>query len=135
MTGMRTNLKPEDLGDLLGQPIVATLATYRRNGEVLLSPLWFEWRDGGFNLVLGRNDFKTQHLRRDPRASVVVYENAFPLRGLELRGQARIHEDGLRELRNRIWQHYVGTSAPADDEDVIGVRIEGTVRAWDYADT
>jgi hypothetical protein len=33
---MRKGLKPDDLGDLLELPILAVLATYRRNGTVLL---------------------------------------------------------------------------------------------------
>jgi len=89
---MRTNLSVADRGDLLDQPLVATLATYRRTGEVLLSLVWFEWRDSGFDLAIGRNDFKAQQIRRDPRASIAVYENDLPLRGLELRGRAWVRE-------------------------------------------
>ena len=107
--------------------------TYRRNGEVLLSPVWFEWQDDGFNLFVGRNDFKAQHIRRDPRASIAVYENALPLRGLELHGTARLFTDGLQEMRTRVWQHYLGTNPPGSGESEIGVRVEGTLRAWDFA--
>lgn len=131
---MRINLSIADLGDLLDQPLVATLATYRRSGEVLLSPVWFEWRDGGFDLVIGRNDFKTQHIRRDPRASIAVYESVLPLRGLELRGTARLTRDGLHELRVRIWQRYTNAEPPTADVTEIRVRIEGVLRAWDFAD-
>lgn len=131
---MRTNLSPEDLGDLLEQPLVATLATYRKSGEVLLSPVWFEWKGGGFNLYIGRNDFKAEHIRRDPRASIAVYENGFPLRGIEVRGMATFYSDGLAETRDRIWQRYVGIDAPASSDGDVGVRIEGTIRAWDFAD-
>lgn len=131
---VRTNLTVEQLGDLLRQPLVATLATYRKSGEVLLSPVWFEWADRGFNISIGRNDVKAQHIRRDPRASVVVYENAMPLRGLELRGTARLFREGLNELRQRIYHHYQGKGPDAPDDDEVGVRIEGTIRAWDFAD-
>jgi hypothetical protein len=48
---VRKNLGPDDLGDLLEQPLVAVLATYRRDGTVLLSPVWHEWQDGGFNVI------------------------------------------------------------------------------------
>jgi hypothetical protein len=131
---VRTNLTVDDLGDLLSLPIVGTLATYRKSGDVLLSPVWFEWADGGFNIVVGRNDVKAQHLKRDARASVAVYENGEPLRGLELRGTARLFIEGLHELRERIYLHYMGESPKTPDEAEIGVRIEGTIRAWDFAD-
>jgi PPOX class probable F420-dependent enzyme len=131
---VRTNLSATELGDLLEQPLVATLATYRKNGEVLLSPVWFEWEDGGFNIVVGRNDFKAQHIRRDPRASVAVYEHEHPLRGLEFRGTARLFTEGLHEMRARIWKHYGSDDPAGSDDSEIGVRIEGTLRAWDFAD-
>jgi hypothetical protein len=44
---MRTGLDVGDLGDLLELPILAILATHRRDGSVMLSPVWHEWRDGG----------------------------------------------------------------------------------------
>jgi hypothetical protein len=47
---MRTNLTVEDLGDLLDRPPIAVLATLRTDGTVLLSPVYHEWRDGGFNI-------------------------------------------------------------------------------------
>jgi PPOX class probable F420-dependent enzyme len=131
---VRTNLSVDDLGDLLSQRLVATLATYRKSGDVLLSPVWFEWADGGFNIVIGRHDVKAQHLRRDARASVAVYENSVPLRGLELRGTARLFTEGLHELRQRMNRHYTGEPPTTPDSADIGVRIEGTIRAWDYAD-
>jgi hypothetical protein len=131
---VRTNLTVDDLGDLLSLPLVGTLATYRKSGDVLLSPVWFEWSDGGFNIVIGRTDVKAQHLKRDARASVAVYENGEPLRGLELRGTARLFTEGLHELRERIYLHYMGESPKTPDEAEIGVRIEGRIRAWDFAD-
>ena len=134
LRGVRTNLTVEQLGDLLQQPLVATLATYRKSGEVLLSPVWFEWADGGFNIAIGKNDVKAQHIRRDPRASVVVYENALPLRGLEMRGEAKLFREGLHDLRQRIYFHYQGKGPEAPDEDEVGLRVEGTIRAWDFAD-
>jgi hypothetical protein len=38
---MRKDLGPQNLGDLLEQPLVAVLATtYRADGTALLSPVW-----------------------------------------------------------------------------------------------
>jgi PPOX class probable F420-dependent enzyme len=136
---MRKHLTPEELGDLLEQPLVAVLATYRRNGTVLLSPVWHQWRDGGFDVVTGSRDVKVQHLRRDPRASFVVYEHVPPYRGIELRTEARL-EDAADTVR-RIAIRYLGErdgAAYADGDgaaDDTLIRLEpGDVRAWDFAD-
>ena len=63
---MRTDLTVEDLGDLLDKPLVAVLATLRVDGFVLLSPVYHEWRDGGFNIWVEAQNIKARHLRRDP---------------------------------------------------------------------
>jgi PPOX class probable F420-dependent enzyme len=137
---MRTGLRIEDLGGFLDEPIVAVLATYRKDGSVLLSPVWHEWRDGGFQIWTGANDVKTRHLRRDPRASVLVAESEIPLRGVEVRGQPVIVSEGAVETAERIAGRYLGPEAGAEyvrtvgGDDVI-IRLEpGDVRAWDFAD-
>jgi hypothetical protein len=65
---MRTNLTVEDLGDLLNRPLIAVLATLRADGTVLLSPVYHEWRDGGFNIWIEQQNVKARHLRRDPQS-------------------------------------------------------------------
>ena len=73
---MRRGLGVGDLGDLVERPLLAVLATYRRDGTVLLSPVWHEWRGSGFNIVTTHNGIKAGHLRRDPRAGLVVCEGS-----------------------------------------------------------
>ena len=75
---MRKNLTIEDLGTFLEDPSVAVIATLRADGSVQLSPVWHEWRDGGFNVWIIANDVKHRHLRRDPRLSIVVAESEPP---------------------------------------------------------
>jgi hypothetical protein len=76
---MRRDIPLADLADFLALPIVAVLATYRRDGGVLLSPVWHQWRDGGFDVLCSPGDIKVRHLRCDPRASILVYGNDLPL--------------------------------------------------------
>ena len=131
----------EELADLLEQPLVAVLATYRRDGGVLLSPVWHRWRDGGFDVVVYENDIKLKHLRRDPRASIVVYEHEPPYRGLEARGEARLLQDGVAEAASSMSVRYLGPengqayAAAISPADSVLVRLEPThVRGWDFAD-
>ncbi len=136
---MRTDLTLDDLDGFLDEPIVAVLATIRQDGSVLLSPVWHEWRDGGFQVWSGPNDVKTRHLRREPRASIVVAESTDPLRGVEVRGTAEILADGF-ETAVRIANRYLG--APKGEAYVrkvggndITIRLEpGELRVWDFAD-
>ena len=136
---MRNDLEPSDLGDLLDLPLVAVLATYRADGRVLLSPVWHRWRDGGFDVWTFRNDIKVRHLRRDPRASILVYEHSPPYRGIELRTQPTLLE-GTRETVREIAVRYLG-EAGGDEyiartpENIVIIRLgPGELRVWDFAD-
>src|SRR5579859_4747064 len=110
---MRRNLTMDDLGDLAELRLLAVLATYRQDGTVLLSPVWHEWRDGGFTVVTNSPGVKAVHLRRDPRASIVVCEHSPPYRGVELRGRARLLTTGAGEAVARIASRYLGPEAGA----------------------
>lgn len=136
---MRRDLPLSDLADFLAQPLVAVLATYRRDGSVLLSPVWHQWRDGGFDVVCLPDDVKVRHLRRDPRASILVYDNEPPYRGVELRTTAQLREGGLGDTYRDIAVRYIGKEEgeayAAGSDDSVLVRLEpGNVRTWDFAD-
>jgi PPOX class probable F420-dependent enzyme len=136
---MRRNLTMDDLGDLAELRLLAVLATYRRDGTVLLSPVWHEWRDGGFHVVTGSHDVKAAHLRRDPRASIVVCEHTPPYRGVEVRCHARLATAAAADAVQRIASRYLGAKAGAAYAESAGddvlIRLEpGDLRAWDFAD-
>jgi PPOX class probable F420-dependent enzyme len=136
---MRRDLTMDDLGDLAELPLLAVLATYRRDGTVLLSPVWHEWRDGGFDVVTRGRDVKAGHLRRDPRASIVLCEHSLPYRGIEVRCRARLLTAGVGDAVKRIASRYLGREAgaayAARGTDDLLVRLEpGELRAWDFTD-
>ena len=103
----------DDPGDLAGLRVLAILATYRPDGTVLLSPVWHEWRDGGFHVVTISRDVKAAHLRRDPRASIVVCEHSPPYRGVEVGCRAQLRTAGVQDAVKRIASRYLGLEAAA----------------------
>jgi PPOX class probable F420-dependent enzyme len=135
---MRTGLAPDDLDGLLERPLVAVLATHRADGDVLLSPVWHRWRDGGFDVVTGANDVKVRHLRGDSRASIVVFEHEPPYRGIEVRGRVvlgRAEADVVREIAVRYLGEEEGGAYVERGYDDTLIRLEpGRLRAWDFAD-
>jgi len=98
----------DDLGDLAELRLLAVLATYRHDGTVLLSPVWHEWRGGGFHIVTSSRDVKAVHLRRDPRANIVVCEHSPPYRGVEFRCNAQLLTAGAGDAVKRIASRYLG---------------------------
>ena len=138
---MRKKLQVTDLGDLLEQPLNAILATHLSTGEVLLAPVWHEWRDGSFRVIIVANDSKHRNLQRDSRASIVVAENGGRNRGIEVRGIARVVDEDVDEATERITLRYLGPERTARYlQDLEGVHLvqvllePGTVRIWDFAD-
>jgi PPOX class probable F420-dependent enzyme len=136
---VRRDLPLSELADFLALPIVAVLATYRRDGGVLLSPVWHQWRDGGFDVVCSPDDIKVRHLHRDPRASILVYGNDLPYAGVGLRTIAQLRDidraDFVRDMSVRYLGKEAGEAYAESSADSVLVRLEpGHVRTWDFAD-
>src|SRR5689334_22830637 len=97
-----------DLGDMLEQPWLATLATYRKNGSVLLSPVWFDWAGGAITISLVHGDWKERHIRRNTQVSVLIAEEAsWPGRAAEFTGRATVEPDPDGEGILRIASRYL----------------------------
>ena len=97
---MRTGLGVDDVADLLDQPLIAVLATRRADDSIMLSPVWFEWYQGGIDIwVPTIEGGKVAHVQRDPRVTVVVANSEWPYKGFELRGEATVStEPGCKRL-------------------------------------
>jgi hypothetical protein len=138
---MRTQLRATDLGDLLEQPLNALVATSLSNGEIMLTPYWHEWRDGGFNLFTLADGLKHRLMERNPHISITIAENGGIRRGIEVRGIACFSYDDVNEMCGRIAQRYMPSERvipflrALERVSMVHVRIEpGKLRAWDSAD-
>ena len=138
---MRRNLRPEDLGDLLDQPRNAIIGLHGVDGAILLTPVWFLFRDGTFVFQVPGGDRKIELLRRDPRISLLIAEDEHPYRAIEVKGVARLRTEGYEHEGPAIIERYVIAHDPGTDpadyllEGGIVVEIEASsMRAWDYAD-
>jgi PPOX class probable F420-dependent enzyme len=137
---MRTGLTAADLPGLLEEPVIGVLATRRPDDSILLSPVWWEWRDGGFSIwVESEEDRKIRHLRRDPRTTFVVANDTWPYTGLEIRGEARITQDDFFGVLRRTAERFLGPEAAERmaTTSALGlvIRVEpGIVRGWSYDD-
>ncbi|GAA3048751.1 PPOX class F420-dependent oxidoreductase [Kitasatospora albolonga] len=91
--------------------MVAVLATVNPDGAPQTSVVWVG-RDGDDLLISSTAGLrKVRNLERDPRASVIVYDPADPLRYVELRGRATVTEDAGRALAVTVAELYEGPGA------------------------
>lgn len=123
---------------LLDAPSPAVLTLYRADGEALTAPVWYRVHDGALQVVVAINDPKLEHLRRDPRCVLLVFETIPPFRGVQVRGRAALTTDEGAQARLAIASRYLGADrgrAFADIERrppgvVISLSL-GDARAWD----
>jgi PPOX class probable F420-dependent enzyme len=137
---MRTRTLAQMAG-FLQEKFLAVMATTRQDGTPLLSPVWYEYADGVFRVVINRGDAKDRHLRRRPWLTLVVAEQAFPYRGLEAAGKAELSDDGALEATTRMAQRYLTPEAAqsylAKTAEVPGRVVQfrpERIRAWDFLD-
>jgi hypothetical protein len=135
---MRKDIPLDELADWLALPLVAVLATYRRDGNVLLSPVWHRFRDGVFDVIFFPGSLKVRHITNDPRASLLLYDHAPPLRGLELRTEAVLSDVEGTEIIRDMAHRYLGEEGGNAYADSVGnefvlCRLEpGQLRTWDF---
>jgi PPOX class probable F420-dependent enzyme len=139
---MRKDISINELSSLLNQPRCAILATRYADGTTLLSPVWHEWRDGGFTIIIFDGDVKARHITRDPRVSVVLADDRVPMGGVEVRATVQIvpTEPDLATLR-RMAVRYIGAERGDayidgfDPATQLTLRVvPGVLRTWDFSD-
>ena len=134
MDGSLDSVRP-----LLEAPSAAVLTTYRRDGTALVSPVWFRFAGGVFEVVIAEDDIKLVHLNRDPRCSLVVFESVPPFRGVEVRGAPELVWRDVTAVRTAIACRYLGEEAGrrfAEQRSVPGVLLRLvpiSPRVWDLS--
>ena len=129
----------EDLRSLLDAAAPAVLLTYRADGSADVSPVWFRVTGEVFEVVVAKSDKKYGHLQRDRRALLMVFEAVPPFRGVKIRAEVELDDEGVEGARRAISARYLGAEMA---EDFVAARGAGVIvrlptsaaRSWDLAD-
>ena len=97
-----------ELRSLLDAPSPAVLTTYRKDESALVTPVWFRWLDGAFEVVIAEGDVKLRHLERNPECVLLVFEAVPPFRGIEARGTPELLKGDMTAARTAIAGRYLG---------------------------
>src|SRR5699024_229104 len=97
------------------EPEYAVLATVEPDGQPHLSVVWMarEHNDVLISTVRGRR--KEQNLRRNPRATMLVYPADNPQEYVEVRGEVTLEDDPTGSLIQALSQKYTGQPFTGDD--------------------
>lgn len=120
---------PDDLRDLLEEPLYGALGTVRPDGTVQVNPMWFEW-DGDrllFTHTTQRQKFR--NLQSNPSMSLAVFDPDDPHRYIEVRGRlVDVTPDPTGAFYVRLGRRYgnAGQQPPPDSADrvILAMSIE-----------
>lgn len=96
---------------LLDAPAPAVLATINADGSPQTSVIWVGREGDDLVISSARGRRKDRNIRRDPRVSLSVYDQADPELYAEIRGTATVTEDVGRTLAVRLAEEYEGPGA------------------------
>jgi PPOX class probable F420-dependent enzyme len=107
---MRTMSRDEALAFLADGVRTAKVATTRADGSPDVVPVWFLVDGEQIVFTCGATSVKARNLARDPRAAVVVDDEAFPHAFVTVRATAEmtVRPPDLRTWLTRIAARYVG---------------------------
>ena len=119
------------------------LATVRKDGSPHVMPVWFTFDPANGDLVFmtWHTSLKARNMQRDPRVSISVDDEAFPVAWARLDGSASLGEENLVHWATETSRRYVGDHRAAEYGARNGVEGERVVRItptrlvgqWDVA--
>ncbi len=65
-------LTAQEIDDRLAASTLARLASYREDGAIHLTPIWFDWNGTEFRLTLGAGRIHLKNLSQDSRVSILI---------------------------------------------------------------
>ena len=110
-------LTSEEVDARLAGRALARFATYRQDGMIHLTPIWFSWDGTRFRMTLGAGRVHLKNLSRDSRATILIDEDPRIEQGLAAgawaimaRGRAELSQDPdlIREVTLDVLSRALG---------------------------
>ena len=108
--------KQEVLAFLAERPRIGRLATVTRGGEPRVVPVWFRMREDKVLIHTAPGMAKARHIEATGQYAFAVDDDAWPYRGVSVRGSARLLDPelavgDLREFMTDVAISYLGAAA------------------------
>jgi len=88
---------PADVDEFLRRPNAAVIASLRRDGAPHTVATWYDWKGGRIMLNMDPKRVRLEHIRRDPRVALTVFDKQDWEVHLSLLGR-----QGLREVAEQF---------------------------------
>lgn len=106
IAGMAT-LTDSEVHKLLSEPNHAVVSTLNPDGTILNTVAWISAENGSVAVNSARGRRWPTNLERDPRITVLVYEQGNPYNYVEIRGRATATTEGADEHINALSKKYI----------------------------
>ena len=107
-------------------PFVGTVTTLRADGSPHSTIVWVDVDDGKVSFNTARGRAKTEHLDKDPRASLLVVDPNNTYKWVAVSGPAEVTESGADAQIDKLAKKYLGKDEypwRKPEEQRINVRI------------
>jgi PPOX class probable F420-dependent enzyme len=101
------SLNDSEVQKLLSEPNHAVVSTLNSDGTVLNTVAWINVDNGSPAVNSARGRRWPANLERDPRVTVLVYEQGNPYNYVEIRGRASATTEGADEHINALTKKYI----------------------------
>jgi PPOX class probable F420-dependent enzyme len=129
---MPTPPLPDVLRELLARPNPAVMATLRSDGYPVTVATWYVFEDDRILVNLDESRKRLDHLRRDPRVSLTVFDGETWYTHVSVIGRiAELVDDTDLGDIDRIARHYTGKPYPVRDRKRVSAWVDIEVwHAW-----
>jgi PPOX class probable F420-dependent enzyme len=87
---------------------VGVATTLREDGSPHSTIVWVDVEDGKVSFNTARGRAKSNHLERDPRASLLMVDPADPFKWVAVSGPAELTEEGADDQIDKLAKKYLG---------------------------
>ena len=102
----------QDAKALLGEPVIANLATVAGDGSPHVTPVWVDVEGDDLVINTAEGRAKTRHLRRSAKVAVSVVDPEDPFRVVALQGSvADITTEDAEAHIDRLAREYLGVDS------------------------
>jgi len=102
------SLNDPEVRRLLEEPNHAVVSTFNPDGSILSTVVWTDLEDGAVAVNSAKGRRWPSNLEREPRVTLLVYEQGNPYNYVEIRGSASGSTEGADEHINRLSKKYIG---------------------------
>ena len=107
--GGQPAFEPHRLEPFVSAPRIAVLSYAKRDGTPAQAPIWYQYRDGRFLMVTGRNSPKAKALARARRASLAIQDDMPPYRAVIVDGEVTLSDVAVEGgVNSWLAMHYFG---------------------------